>query len=301
MQEIFEWLANIWQLIGEAGVQIGGATISVASILTLLLVLVGSWWAARYLERFIYKALHHSIAAGSSGAYAIGRLLRYMIWVLGSFIGLQMIGFNLSSLALLGGALGLGIGFGLQNLVHNFVSGIVLLVERTVKVGDFVDLASGVRGTVTEIGFRYTRVTTNSSVDVIVPNSEFTSQRVINWTLDTPFRRLNIPFSVAYGSDKMLVKEAALEAARVVSFTVEDEQHHSKLWFTKFGDSALEFDLVVWVGAEAVHRPGESTSRYLWAIDDALRKRGIEIPFPQRDLHVRSGRLSVRVENASVS
>ncbi len=294
MDQFLDWLARMGHLIGDAAVQIGDSRVSVTSIFTLLTVLIGSWLAARYLERTIQRLLARSAGgSGSSVGYAVGRLLRYLVWVLGSIVGLQLIGFELSSLALIGGALGVGIGFGLQNVVANFVAGIVLLVERTLKVGDFIELASGVRGTIREIGIRYTRVTTNSSVDVIVPNSEFTSQRVVNWTLDNRYRRLNIPFGVAYGSDKEVVRRAVVAAAKTVEHTVEDEHRQTDIWFTRFADSALEFELVVWVGPTAVHRPGAMTSLYLWAIDDALREHSIEIPFPQRDLHVRSGQLPV--------
>lgn len=297
MDRIHEWLADMARIADSLGAQIGSSKFSIASLIALLVVLAASWFAARYFERAVRRMLLARQSVGAPAGYAIGRLLRYSVWILGSLVALQVIGFDLSSLALIGGALGLGIGFGLQNLVANFVSGIVLLVERTIKVGDFVDLASGVRGTVTEIGVRYTRVTTNSAVDVIVPNLEFTSQRVTNWTLDNRYRRLNIPFSVAYGSDKDAVRAAGLAAAQAVPSTVVDDTRRTDVWFVKFGESALEFSLVVWVGRDAVNRPGSTQSRYLWALDDALRTSGIEVPFPQRDLHVRSGQIAVTMEH----
>ena len=297
MHEILNWLRDVGNAMSDAAIEIGSTRLSLAGVAAVLVVVIGSWWLARWLEHSIQRVLNTRSGFDSSAGYAVGRLLRYSVWVFGSVVGLQLVGLNLSNLALVGGALGVGIGFGLQNLVSNFVSGIVLLVERTVKVGDFVDLQSGVRGTVREIGVRYTRITTNSAVDVIVPNSEFTGSRVINWTLDNQYRRLNIPFGVAYGSDKELVREAALAAAKAVSSTVEDAYRRTSVWFTKFGDSSLDFELVVWVGPDAVGRPGATQSKYLWALDDALRERGIEIPFPQRDLHVRSGTL--RVDSAA--
>ncbi|MEO5622120.1 MAG: mechanosensitive ion channel domain-containing protein [Dokdonella sp.] len=300
MDEILRWLKQASDAANSVAIDIGDTHLSLGRVLLLVFVLIGSWWISRSVERGIQRVLrgHASFGAGSSAGYAIGRLLRYLVWVLGTLVGLQMVGFNLSSLAFIGGALGVGVGFGLQNIVSNFVSGIVLLVERTIKVGDFVDLQSGVRGTVAEIGVRYTRITTNAAVDVIVPNSEFTSRRVINWTLENRFRRLNIPFSVAYGSDKNLVREAALAAAQAVPTTIADEDRPTTLWLSKFGESAMEFELVVWIGRDAVARPGATHSLYLWALDDALRERGIEIPFPQRDLHVRSGALAVTMEQA---
>jgi small-conductance mechanosensitive channel len=290
MEDIDHWLQDISRFFSRATIHIGGSTVSADSVIELVLVLVGCWWGARFLERFIIRLLRHRLATPGaySAGYAIGRLARYAAWIVGSFIGLQVVGLNLSNFALVGGALGIGIGFGMQNVVGNFVSGIILLIERTLKVGDFVDLASGVRGTVTEIAVRYTRVTTNAEVDVIVPNSEFTNARVINWTLDNRYRRINVPFNVAYGSDKNLVREAALAAAAAVPLTVTEGDRRTDVWFTKFGDNALEFQLVVWIGPNAVNRPGSTFSAYLWALDDALLARNIELPFPQRDIRIRS-------------
>ena len=187
------------------------------------------------------------------------------------------------------GALGVGLGFGLQAIFNNFVSGLIILFDRTLKVGDFVELASGVHGTVRDIYIRATRITTNDNIDIVVPNSEFVSGRVVNWTLREVSRRLKVPFGVAYGSDKELVKKAALEAAAEVPFTLTQEgDRKPQVWLTGFGDSSLNFALVVWLTAEATKRPGAVTAAYNWALESALARYGIEIPFPQRDLHVRS-------------
>ena len=192
--------------------------------------------------------------------------------------------------------MGVGIGFGLQNIVSNFISGIIILLERTLKIGDFVDLQSGVRGQVREIGLRYTRVTTNDDVDVIVPNSEFINGRVTNWTFENRVRRMRIRFGVAYGTDKERVKAAGVRAARRIDGTVLDSGREPDVWLVGFGDSSLDFELVVWVGPSLVASPARTEARYLWALEDELRADGIEIPFPQRDLHVRSGALNVRLE-----
>lgn len=196
---------------------------------------------------------------------------------------------------MIGGALGVGIGFGLQNIFSNFVSGIIILLERILKVGDFVDLQSGVMGRVSEINMRYTRITTNDAVDIIVPNSEFINGRVINWTLGDMTRRVHIPFGVAYGTDKELVRSCALKAASQLPYTIEDEDHQSDVWLTCFGDSSLNFELVVWVGIEGVRAPSKVLAKYLWAIETELGLAGVEIPFPQRDLHVRSGTIDVNL------
>ena len=136
---------------------------------------------------------------------------------------------------------------------------------------------------------RSTLVTTNDNIDIVVPNSEFVNSRVTNWTMREAYRRIHVPFGVAYGTDKELVKKAALEAAAAVDVTLTGHaRREPQVWFVEFGDSSLNFELVLWLKPDAVKRPGAVQASYLWAIDDALRKYHIEVPFPQRDLHLRS-------------
>ncbi len=132
-------------------------------------------------------------------------------------------------------------------------------------------------------------ITTNDNIDIVVPNSVFVNGHVMNWTMRDVYRRIHVPFGVAYGSDKELVRKAVLEAVDSVSHTLSgDDARKPKVWLTGFGDSSLDFELIVWLTSDAVKRPGAVQADYLWAIETALGKYGIEIPFPQRDLHVRS-------------
>ncbi|KAG1649553.1 Mechanosensitive channel MscK [Nymphon striatum] len=199
----------------KAWFTIGSTEINLSRLLGLLFILIAVNWLAKFVEAVIQKVFNNKLglAITHSSVYALGRIVRYVILFLGLVVGLGYIGFDLSSLAIIGGALGVGIGFGLQNIFNNLVSGVIILLEQTLKVGDFVDLESGVMGRVSEINMRYTRVTTNDEVDLIVPNSEFINRRVINWTLSNLHRRMHVPFGVAYGTDKELVKECALKAA----------------------------------------------------------------------------------------
>jgi small-conductance mechanosensitive channel len=286
---LHHWLSIPWFNLGDTPVS-GGRLIG------LLLILVLVWWFASLVERAIRHVALRGNDHSAAAVFTWARVLRYAVWIIGTLIGLNFVGFELSSFALLGGAVGVGIGFGLQNIVSNFVSGIIILLERTLKIGDFVDLQSGVRGHVREIGLRYTRVTTNDDVDVIVPNSEFINGRVTNWTFENRVRRMRIRFGVAYGSDKERVKAAGVRAARRVDGTVLDPGRQPDVWLVNFGDSSLDFELVVWVGPGLVASPARTEARYLWALEDELRADGIEIPFPQRDLHVRSGSLKVRLD-----
>ena len=280
---ILHWVTTPWFTIGST-------PITFPRLLGLVLIVAFVWWFAYLVEHTLRRIAmrDHQGQAARSNVYAVTRIIRYLIWIVGTIVGLNYIGFDLASFALVGGAVGVGIGFGLQNIFSNFVSGVIILLEKTLKVGDFVDLQSGVMGTVAEIGVRYTRVTTNDAVDILVPNSEFINGRVTNWTFDNEFRRMRVGFGVAYGSDKHLVREAGIAAAMAVKGTITDAQRKPDVWLVNFGDSSLDFELMVWVGQELLMRPGRTKAELLWALEDELRKRNIEIPFPQRDLHLRS-------------
>ena len=292
--ELLNWLDIFFN---KQWFQIGETNITLSTVLGLVIIIVTVNWFAKFVEKVIYSRVSRNVNSGlsNSSLYAFSRISRYIILFIGIVVGLNFIGFNLSSLALVGGALGVGIGFGLQNIFNNLVSGIIILIEQTLKVGDFVDLQSGVMGRVSEINMRYTRITTNDQVDIIVPNSEFINGRVINWTLGDLNRRMHIPFGVAYGTNKDLVKECAVKAAHSVSYTLAGKENEIDVWLVNFGDSSLDFELIVWVGLEGVRTPGKVQAKYLWAIETELGKAGVEIPFPQRDLHVRSGSLDINL------
>lgn len=296
VDRLYSWLSIPWFTLGDTPVSAG-------RLVGLFIIILLVWWLSALLETGIRRVALRGDGHKQSASlvYTWARVLRYIVWIIGTLIGLNYIGFSLASVALFGGAVGVGIGFGLQNIVANLVSGIVILLERTLKIGDFVDLQSGVRGHVREIGLRFTRVATNDDVDVIVPNSEFINGRVTNWTYQNRFHRVHIPFGVAYGSDKERVKAAALRAARRVDGTVLGPGREPDVWLTGFGDSSLDFELVVWVGPDHVASPNRTEAAYLWAIEDEFRVDQIEIPFPQRDLHVRSGGIDVRVEGTDVA
>jgi small-conductance mechanosensitive channel len=285
-----EWLTDPLFSIGQTPV-------SLARLLALAIIVVLAWWAASWLERGM-RRLSDRLAdpdepGSAAGVYAYSRVARYLVWVLATVIGLTWLGFDLTSLAILGGAIGVGLGIGLQGFFGNLFAGVVILFERSVKVGDFVDLQSGVMGRVSEISMRYTRITTNDSVDIFVPNGELTGGRVINWSYGHNFRRIHVPFGVAYGSDKQQVREAGIEAAKSVEGTIFGPGRDPEVWLVAFGDSSLNFELVVWVSRSLLVSPSRTQAKYLWALETELANRGLEIPFPQRDLHLRSGTLKI--------
>ncbi len=268
---------------------VAGTKMTLSGMLWGLGILVAAWFASNWIQRGLERYGKHRPEVSRPALYALGRILHYLLIAIGIGVALSAIGLDLTKIAFFASALGVGIGFGLKSIVNNFISGLILLFERTLKIGDFVELESGVTGEVTDISIRTTRVTTNDNIDILVPNSEFVDGRVTSWTLRETTRRIKVKFGVAYGTDKNLVKKAALEAAAAVPFTFASEgPRRSQVWLVNFGDNSLDFQLVVWLTADAVKRPGAVQAAYYWALEDALVKYGIEIPFPQRDLHVRS-------------
>lgn len=256
-------------------------------LLRMLLIIIAAFVISTVIRRGLERLERRSNLSASI-AFMFNRVLHYTLVLLGFLIALSSIGIDLTKFALFASALGVGLGFGLQAVISNFVSGLIILFERSLKIGDFVELESGVRGHVREINVRGTVITTNDNIDILVPNSEFVSGKVTNWTLRDTVRRLRIPFGVAYGSDKELVKKAVLEAAESVPFTLNGNNYRTQVWLTEFGDSSLNFKLIVWISGDAVSRPSGVEAAYLWAIETALEKYEIEIPFPQTDLHLRS-------------
>jgi small-conductance mechanosensitive channel len=230
---------------------------------------------------------------------AIAAVIKYIVLFSGFVMGLEFVGIGFGALALFAGVIGIGIGFGLQALASNFISGFTLLFERPIKKGDFVD-AAGLEGRVESIRARATTLVTRDQVTVIIPNSEFVSGTVVNWSHGTENVRLHIPVGVAYGSDvKMvteLLKEVGGENSRVLS------NPGPEVWFMGFGDSSLNFELLVWT--RHVREKFFTVSEINYGIDAIFRKRGVTIPFPQRDVHVKSdeqGRLKMDGEQGDES
>jgi small-conductance mechanosensitive channel len=267
--------------IGDATVTLGGV---VASVALMLAFMAAAWIAGSALKR-----IRQRTREGSGALYLTEKLLSYGLVVIGITVGLSTLGLDLTSLAVFAGALGIGLGLGLQGIVKEFVSGLVLISDRAVHIGDYVELPDGTRGVVQEIGPRATRIRNNDNVYLLVPNSTLIENTMINWTLRGHTRRIHVPFQVAFGADKEKVRDAVLAAAHDVPFTLPDTQtQKTQVWMTGFGESALSFELVVWPTLEAVKRPKAMNAAYTWAIDDALRKACIELPYPQRDIRIRS-------------
>ncbi len=222
--------------------------------------------------------------------YGIARILGYIFTVIGFYMAFQFVGIDLSSLAFIAGAVGVGIGFGLQNIINNFVSGIIIFAEQPIAIGDRIEVG-GVAGRVKKISLRSTTVVTNDNITMIVPNGDFISQTVTNWSHGDPKVRIRIPIGVAYGTDTALVERLLLEVAAENKKTLKDPE--PTVFFTTFGESSLDFELAVWT-SEMAQSPRRFISNINFAIDQKFREHDIEIPFPQRDLHVRSGGIEIK-------
>jgi potassium efflux system protein len=276
-------------LLSETLFEINETPVTLMGLIRIAVIMAIAWWLSKGIRKALHRIGERRTGVNKSSLYTLGRVTHYVVLTLGVIIGLSSIGIDFTKFALFASALGVGIGFGLQTLISNFVAGLIILFERSLKVGDFVELESGVTGIVNEINMRSTLITTNDNIDILVPNSEFVGGRVTNWTLREAHRRIRVPFGVAYGTDKEQVKKAALEAAENVKWTLKGiPARIPQVWFVEFGDSSLNFELVVWLTPEAVKRPAAVQAAYLWEIETALTKYNIEIPFPQRDLHLRS-------------
>lgn len=263
----------------------GLGTITIGAMIAALVVLVVAWLVSQLLQRAIARYGGRSSGVSQPALYTVSRLAHYVLITIGFLAAMNVAGMPISQFAVFAGAIGVGLGFGLQAIFSNFVSGLILLFDRSLKVGDFVELDNDIRGVVRAINIRSTLITTNDSIDVLVPNSEFVSGRVVNWTHGSNNRRIRVPFGVAYGTDKLLVKKAALEAAARVPFTLaNDDDRRPQVWLVNFGDSAVEYILAVWLTEEASRRNAAIKAAYLWELDTSLQEHGIEIPFPQRDL-----------------
>ncbi|MEM9300825.1 MAG: mechanosensitive ion channel domain-containing protein [Pseudomonadota bacterium] len=286
-QELYEGAVDLLKTrlfnIGETPVTPGG-------LLRVLIILLVAYWISTAVSHALERLGQARSFMNQSSIYTLSRLIHYVLMIGALLVALGSLGLDFSNLAIIAGALSVGIGFGLQSIVGNFVSGLILLFERSLKVGDYVQLDNGLRGHVREINIRSTRINTNDNIDVLVPNSEFVSKEVVNWTLRENMARMRIRFGVAYGTDKELVRRIGIEAADRVDFTLKNMPGKDpEVWFVNFGDSSLDFELLVWVSRSGVRRPGRVQATYLWELHTLFEEHGIEVPFPQRDLHVRTG------------
>ena len=248
------------------------------AILLFYIILSVSWLVRTYLEVNFYPKRNIESGVGIS----INRLIYYSFIVIAFVVAMEVMGISLQSLTVIIGALGVGIGFGLQNIVNNFASGLILLFERSIKVGDVV-VVNGTWGTVRHLGLRATIIQTFANAEMIVPNSDLVSSTVNNWTMTNRRTRFTVKIGVAYGTDPELVKQVLLKIAEAHSNVLRDPA--PGVVFTEFGDSSLNFELRCWV--RDIANMWKTQDEVMYEIDKKFKENNISIPFPQRDLYIK--------------
>ena len=266
-----------------------GTVFTLFSLFKVLLIFFIGLIVLKFIRRRVEKLLIEEFKILPGAVNSVATLFYYLLLALLMLIALSSAGVNLSQVAIIFGALSVGIGFGLQTIANNFVSGVVLLTERSIKVRDLVQLEDGTLGNVKKINIRSTIVSTFDGLDIIVPNSEFISKKISTWTYGDDWRRIRIPFGVAYGTDPDQVRAVVSHCARAVALTEEDKSHPLVVFFTGFGESSLDFEIAVWIRQSKIKMAITGIkSDYYYALYKALKEADIEIPFPQMDLHLKS-------------
>ena len=263
--------------------KIQDVSITFSHIVISLITIFLSFLVSRIVRSLLKKQLFKKINIDQGLEYALLRFVHYIILTLGLYIGLTTINIPLGAILGLFAVIGVGIGFGLQNITSNFISGIILLIERPIKVGDRVEV-NNVWGDVKKINLRTTLVETPDNITIIVPNSKLLENDVINYSYGDSRIRLQVPVGVAYGSDCEKISEILLNVADENAKVLKDPK--PKIWFREFGDSSLNFLLLCWIPNAA--EKFNIISEINYAVDKKFRENGVEIPFPQRDIHIRS-------------
>ena len=278
------FLALVQNLWATPFFSVGSISLTLGAIVQAALLLVVLWFLTKYASRLVRTTVLDRTQLDDGLKFSIQRVATYGFFALGTLMVLPILGLDLSGLAVFGGALGIGIGLGFQTIVKNFAAGLVLLFEHPIKVGDRVQLGD-LEGDIVNIGSRGTWVRTNDNIVMIVPNSEFVDGAVTNWTANDREIRLKLPFGVSYGSDPRHVRLVSLRVARAHDDVLQNPEPDVR--FLGFGDSSLDFELHIWTSAQLT-TPRKIASDIYFALFAAFKREGIEIPFPQRDVHVRS-------------
>ncbi len=284
--QIYEYLQTIWNgIVGIWRFQLTAVDdrpITVGKIILGVLLLVVGFWMSRALSRSLGKRLFRKVI-NENAAVAFESLAFYVFVVIFAMLALELVNVPLTIFTLLGGALAIGIGFGSQNLMNNFISGLIIMAERPIRIGDLIQLGD-LYGTVVAIGTRSTRVRTGTNVDIIVPNSSFLQQNVINWTLGDDKVRTHITVGVVYGSPTETVRDLLLQPAAEHERVLKEPDPF--VMFMDFGDNALIFEVHFWIRMKTQLDRKRIESEIRFRIDALAREHHIVIAFPQRDLHL---------------
>ncbi len=277
-----EWVQDIFSY---SLVNLGESKLTIGLILTLIVSFVALFIIAEWIRRLLVNKVLSRYQIDSGTRLSIGMIVKYVLILAGVFSILQTNGMDLSAFGILAGALGVGIGFGLQNITNNFISGLIILFEQPIKVGDRIEVGD-VSGDVIRISARSTTIVTNDNITIIVPNSQFIDSPVINWSHNDRNIRFNFPVGVSYKENPEKIKSILIEAAKENSGVLNTPP--PDVLFESYGDNSINFILRVW-SSEYINRPKVLKSQLYYAIFKKFAEPGVEIPFPQRDIHLKSG------------
>jgi small-conductance mechanosensitive channel len=289
MESIKYFFYSIKEFLNVPITKLGSSEITLWTIVYLVFLVFILFYVTAKLRRWIVYKLLSKSKIDLGVRVAVGTIIRYIILAIGFIIVLQTVGIDLSAITILAGALGVGIGFGLQNITNNFVSGIVILFERPIKVGDRIEVGN-VSGDVIRISMRSTTIVTNDNISIIVPNSEFISSTVINWSHIDRNIRLNFPVGVSYKEDPEKIRKILLEVAYENEGVLKEPT--PDVLFDNYGESSLNFNLRLWT-REYINRPGVLKSQIYYEVFKKFKENNIEIPYPQRDLHIKNTEFTV--------
>lgn len=285
---IEEEAKSIWKSVQEILefhiLEVGGYELSIYNVIAVIFILVAAKLLTSNLAKYLKKRITQKDDPTDGKALALIQIGKYVIFLLAILLSIRSVGFNITPILFSSTALFVGLGFGLQEAFRDFISGLILLFEGDMVIGDIIQFEDGVLGSVKEIKLRTSKIKTRDGIVIFVPNSQLTNNRVINWTNSNILTRFHVAVGVAYGSDTALVEKILLEVAK------EDDTVNMKIKpfvrFLDFGESSLDFEIHFW--SEEVWRIEFIKSRMRFAIDKKFRENNVSIPFPQRDLHVKS-------------
>ncbi|WP_051904439.1 mechanosensitive ion channel family protein [Hippea jasoniae] len=300
-EEIKNVIRKIFHILSFPLFSVNKKEITPFDLIIFILILITGWLVGKYYKKIILS-IGKTYEINFSTLTLLTNTGYYFILTLSFLIALKVIGLDLSSLAIIAGALSVGIGFGLQNIVSNFVSGIILMFEKSIKVGDYIEIDNDTRGEVMDISMRSTILKTNDNINLIIPNQTFVQNQVINWTMTDELVRFRVPFGVAYATDIEKMEKILIEAllkSNLPFVKNKDEETSPKIVFIEMGNSSLNFELFVWVKGKYARTPRRTKSQFLKFIYLTLINNGFEIPFPQNDIHFRN-ELEVKIKEEKV-
>ena len=265
-------------------VELAATRVTMWLILKAVLILLAFIYAARLLQAYLDYKIYPSLGIDPGLGYALDTTFKYTLIAIGVLISLKVVGLDLRFLLVFAGAAGIGIGLGLQHLAANVISGFTIIFGGKIRKGDWIELEKGL-GTVTDIYLRATKIRTRDNIEYLIPNSNLISNTIVNYSLSSPMIRIDLPLGVSYSADPRQVKQILLEAAEKEPMVAKFKKPAVR--FVQYGDSSINFELLIWMDVRKTARRAVRSALY-FEIFEEFRKAGIEIPFPQRDIHIRS-------------